>query len=235
MKSTVKEIQERFDADVERFSNLYTGQQSTIDAVLNMELIAEGITRTYPNKIKLLDIGCGAGNYTIKLLTKKKDVAVDLLDLSEPMLTRAVQRINSHGPSAVEAYHGDFRTVNLVDKSYDVIIATSVLHHLREDADWIENFSKIFRLLANGGSLWVFDLVKQNNDQLQDMIYAKLYGQYLASLGGEQYRDKVFNYIEKEDTPRPLIEQLDLLRRVGFKSVDILHKNLSFASFVAYK
>ncbi|MGO1245003.1 class I SAM-dependent methyltransferase [Sphingobacterium sp. JB170] len=235
MKSTVKEIQERFDADVERFSNLYLGQQSTIDSVLNMELIAEGITRTYPKKIKLLDIGCGAGNYTIKLLTKKKDVAVDLLDLSEPMLARAVQRINSHGPTAVKAYHGDFRTVNLPGESYDVIIATSVLHHLREDADWSENFSKIFRLLADGGSLWVFDLVKQNSDELQDLIYSELYGQYLAGLDGEQYREKVFSYIEKEDTPRPLIEQLDLLRRVGFKSVDILHKNLSFASFVAYK
>ncbi|MGO3805322.1 MAG: class I SAM-dependent methyltransferase [Sphingobacterium sp.] len=235
MKSTVKEIQERFDADVERFSNLYLWQQSTIDSVLNMELIAEGITRTYPKKIKLLDIGCGAGNYTIKLLTKKKDVAVDLLDLSEPMLARAVQRINSHGPTAVKAYHGDFRTVNLPGESYDVIIATSVLHHLREDADWSENFSKIFRLLADGGSLWVFDLVKQNSDELQDLIYSELYGQYLAGLDGEQYREKVFSYIEKEDTPRPLIEQLDLLRRVGFKSVDILHKNLSFASFVAYK
>ncbi|MGI6419673.1 MAG: hypothetical protein ACOX1P_28900 [Thermoguttaceae bacterium] len=33
-KSTVDEIRQRFDADVERFSNLETGQSATIDAPL---------------------------------------------------------------------------------------------------------------------------------------------------------------------------------------------------------
>jgi hypothetical protein len=31
MKSTVEEIRRRFDADVERFSNLDTGQSATVD------------------------------------------------------------------------------------------------------------------------------------------------------------------------------------------------------------
>lgn len=235
MKSTIKEIQERFDADVERFSNLDTGQQSTIDSVLNMELVTESIARTYPKKIRLLDIGCGAGNYTVKLLTKKRDVETHLLDLSEPMLNRAVKRVEEQGATEVKAYKGDFRTVKLKENSYDVIIATSVLHHLRDDSDWVNNFSKIYRLLNSGGSLWVFDLIKQNNEELQALIYSELYGRYLINLNGEHYRDKVFEYVEKEDSPRSLVEQLDLARKVGFKSVDILHKNLSFASFVAYK
>ena len=41
MKSKVDEIRQRFDADVERFSNLSTGQSATIDAPLGMGLIAE--------------------------------------------------------------------------------------------------------------------------------------------------------------------------------------------------
>ena len=39
-KSTIDEIRARFDADVERFSNLATGQISTVDAHLAMELIS---------------------------------------------------------------------------------------------------------------------------------------------------------------------------------------------------
>ena len=39
-KSTIDEIRARFDADVERFSNLATGQISTVDAPLAMELIS---------------------------------------------------------------------------------------------------------------------------------------------------------------------------------------------------
>lgn len=38
-KSTVNEIRARFDNDVERFSNLETGQSATIDGPLAMELI----------------------------------------------------------------------------------------------------------------------------------------------------------------------------------------------------
>jgi hypothetical protein len=35
-------------------------------------------------------------------------------------------------------------------------------------------------------------------------------------LKDEAYRDHVFAYVEKEDTPRPLLFQLDLLRQVEF-------------------
>jgi len=41
MKSTVDEIRERFDADVERFSILETGQSATVDAPLAMALVAQ--------------------------------------------------------------------------------------------------------------------------------------------------------------------------------------------------
>ena len=34
-KSTVEEIRQRFDGDVERFSNLETGQSATVDAPLS--------------------------------------------------------------------------------------------------------------------------------------------------------------------------------------------------------
>ena len=63
----------------------------------------------------------------------------------------------------------------------------------------------------------------------------KRYGDYLCSIGGEGYRDKVFAYIDKEDSPRPVTFQLDLLRKVGFNRVELLHKNSCFAAFGAIK
>ena len=44
-KSTVDQIRERFDGELERFSNLETGQSATIDAPLSLALIAEAATR----------------------------------------------------------------------------------------------------------------------------------------------------------------------------------------------
>ena len=69
-KSTVQEIKERFDKDVERFSNLEIGQISTIDAKISLELITEASKRIVPNAVNLLDIGCGGGNYSLMMLSK---------------------------------------------------------------------------------------------------------------------------------------------------------------------
>ncbi|WP_394677239.1 class I SAM-dependent methyltransferase [uncultured Sphingobacterium sp.] len=235
-KATLQEIETRFDNDVERFSNLETGQATTLDAVWNMELITDAIVSLYPNAQNILDIGCGAGNYDVKLLQKlESNPNVSLLDLSQPMLNRAKERVGKLTNGEIQLIKGDFRVAALEENKFDVIIATSVLHHLRDDKDWENAFSKLFRLLRTGGSLWIFDLIEQNNEQLQKLIYREKYGEYLTNLKDEQYRDHVFDYIEHEDTPRSLIYQLNLLTQVGFKNVDVLHKNLCFASYMGFK
>ena len=45
-KSSLKEIEKRFDNEVARFSNLETGQIATIDAPLAMELIAQAAVQS---------------------------------------------------------------------------------------------------------------------------------------------------------------------------------------------
>ena len=55
MKSTVEQIRRRFDNDVERFSNLETGQTATIDAPLVLELITQAAAEVTPHAARLLD------------------------------------------------------------------------------------------------------------------------------------------------------------------------------------
>lgn len=234
-KSSLLEIEERFERDVERFSDLQSGQSATMDAPLAMELITDAAIAATPTITKVLDIGCGAGNNTIKLLRSyKKDFDCDLNDLSKAMLDRAVQRVSQETKGAISTIRGDFRSANLLDGDYDVILAAAVLHHLREVEDWFDAFSRIYRLLRPGGSFWVTDLVTQENPGVHELMWRR-YGDYLTSSGGEDYRRKVFDYIEKEDSPRSATFQMDLMRKVGFKFVDILHKNSCFCAFGAVK
>ncbi|WP_300596393.1 class I SAM-dependent methyltransferase [Niabella sp.] len=235
-KSTLKEIEERFDRDVARFSNLETGQQTTLDAAFNMELITDGIIATHPDLKKILDIGCGAGNYPVKLLSKTTTHPdVTLVDLSQPMLDKAAERVQPHTNGKVTTIKGDFRTAMLEENAYDIIIATATLHHLRDDADWETAFAKFYRLLKPGGSIWIFDLVAEDLPALQHLLFQQHYGNYLISLKDEAYRDHVFAYIEKEDSPRSVRYQASLLQQSGFKTVALLHKHLCFASFAAFK
>jgi len=233
-KSTVEEIRQRFDTDVERFSNLETGQSATIDSPLAMELVAQAATATTPNAKHVLDVGCGAGNYTLRLLQSLSDLDVTLVDLSLPMLERASQRVSAATSGEIITLQGDIRELQWEKSTFDVIVAASVLHHLRGAEEWRAVFTNFFNILRPGGSVWIFDLVDSAIPAVQSLMWRR-YGDYLANLKDEQYRDHVFNYIEKEDTQRPLMFQLDLLREVGFETVDVLHKNSAFAAFGAVK
>lgn len=233
-KSTLAEIEKRFDSDVERFSNLETGQTSTIDAALVMDLITDAAVTTTPDINRVLDIGCGAGNNSLCLLQKAGPFDCDLIDLSEPMLTRAEARLQAVNVGRVRSFQGDFRSIELPAGSYDVVIAAAVLHHLRDDDDWRAAFHKIYTLTAPGGSVWISDLVSHETEPVAQMMWRR-YGAYLTELDDEAYKNKVFAYIEKEDSPRPVTYQLDLLRLVGFERVELLHKNSCFAAFGAVK
>lgn len=234
-KSSTDEIRRRFDTDVERFSHLETGQAATIDAPLVMELITQAAVAATPVINRCLDIGCGAGNNTIKLLREYRgEFDCDLCDLSESMLQKAEERLSVETSGAIRTFHGDFRDVRLPEHGYDVILAAAVLHHLRDDQDWEDTFRKIHSLLRPGGSFWITDLVAHENEHVHELMW-KRYADYLTDLGGREYQQNVFMYIEKEDSPRPVTYQLDLLKKVGFQKTEILHKNSCFAAFGAVK
>ena len=233
-KSTVDEIRERFDHDVERFSNLQTGQSATVDAPLSLELITQAAGRVTPGAAAMLDIGCGAGNYTLKMLERLPGLDVTLVDLSRPMLNRAVERVAPATTGAVTALQGDIRELDLGCARYDLVVAAAVLHHLRADAEWTDVFGRIFAALRPGGSVWISDLVSHDHVDVQALMWAR-YGEYLSGLKDAAYRDHVFAYVAREDSPRSVLYQVDLLRAVGFHDVEILHKNSCFAAFGAIK
>lgn len=235
MKSTVEQIRARFDADVERFSNLETGQTATVDAPLALELIARAAAAATPHARDLLDVGCGAGNYSLRLLdTLPPGLNVTLLDLSRPMLDRAHERVGRAATGTVRAVQADIRELALAPESLDVVTAAAVLHHLRGEEEWHAVFRKLFEALRPGGSLWISDLIVHDSPAVHALMWQR-YGDYLAGLKGPAYRDEVFAYIEAEDTPRSLGFQVDALRRAGFAVVDVLHKNACMAVFGAVK
>ena len=233
-KSTITEIKERFDKDVERFSNLDTGQLSTIDAKVSLELITEASKRIVPHAVNLLDIGCGAGNYTLMMLSKIPDLNCTLVDLSKPMLDKAFERVSQKTKNQVTILQGDIREVELTENHFDIILAGAVLHHLRDDKDWETTFEKLFKLLKPGGCLMISDLITQDTELVTEYTWER-YGDYLEGLGGKTYRQNVFDYIAKEDSPRSMNYQLDLMKQVGFSKVEILHKNMCFGAFGGIK
>lgn len=233
-KSSVEEIRSRFDNDVQRFSNLDTAQQTVIDAQYCLEILTETVRHLTPNAKSSLDIGCGAGNYTLKLLQKLPSLDCTLIDLSLPMLLKAQERVSQETGGTVRILQSDIRDIELPENEYCVAVAGAILHHLREEAEWELVFNKIYRALKPGASFWICDLVSHDIPAIQT-LFENVYAEFLEKLGGNDFKENVFNYIEKEDTPRSVNFQLELLKKVGFREVEVLHKNMCFAAFGAIK
>ena len=195
-----------------------------------MELIAQAAAHSTPHAASLVDVGCGAGNLSLKLREFLPHLNVTLIDLSQPMLTRAAERLAGN----VRAIQGDIRQVPLEPESFDIAVGAAVFHHLRDEHEWRSVFGKVYRSLRPGGSFWISDLICHSTAAVQQLMWLR-YGEYLTGLKGEDYRRHVFEYVEYEDTPRPLLFQVDLLRECGFRDVEILHKNSCFAAFGGLK
>lgn len=233
-KSTIAEIRSRFDQDVERFSNLETGQQATVDAPVVLARVAKAAATHLRSGDSILDLGCGAGNFTIRVLNEVGPLHCHLVDLSRPMLDRAAQRVGEAGAASVTTAQSDLRDLDFPEGSFDIILAAAVLHHLREEAEWVEVYRKLHAWLKPGGRMYVSDLVWFDDVAVQEMMWQQ-YGEYLTRLKGEDYRETVFAYIEKEDSPRPLNFQLELMKSSGFASSEVLHRNGVFAAYYGQK
>jgi tRNA (cmo5U34)-methyltransferase len=233
-KSSNEEIQKRFGAEAQLYTNLETGQVSVMDSPLCLSLVTEAASAATPGARDLLELGCGGGNYSLKLLQQMPNLNVTLVDLTQTMLDLALPRIEPATSGNVTTLLADVRDAELGEGRYDIVLASAVLHHLREDHEWISVFRKVFHSLRPGGSFWIYDIVESPRSELQ-AIHWRRFGDYLTSVGGDAYREDLFGRIRIEDTPRSVPWQLELLKAVGFSEVELLHKNSCFAAFGAVR
>lgn len=235
-KMSVEEIRKKFESDdvVRRFSDLETGQVATVDAALNLEIVAESAGRIVPNAKNVLDIGCGAGNYTLKLLSKLPDLNCTLVDLSAKMLKKSLERIRPKTKGEIVSYQEDIRKINLPVHRFDIVLAAAVLHHLRDEKEWVDVFRKIYDCVSPGGYFVISDLIVHANPTLEKYMWER-FETYVRGRSGPETFEQIRSTIDKEDTPRPVLFQLELLEKVGFKNLDVLHKNGLFATFGGIK
>ncbi len=233
-KSSPEAIRNNFDQQVERFSNLETGQTTAVDSPLCMELVARSAALLNPAATRIMDLGCGGGNYAVKVSSLLPDVDCTLVDLSANMLTKAMERVSENISGFVTTIQGDYREIDLGENFYDVITAGTTLHHLREDQEWESVFLKIYRALKVGGTFWINDIVLSETDEINQMMLEGWIGEMRKHHDEDEVK-MYLNRYESEDTPRTLSYQLELMKQVGFSETIVLHKHFNFAAFGARK
>ena len=110
------------------------------------------------------EIGCGTGNYIVKLAPHVKRLIA--IDASQGMLNKCKDKAEQHNLTNIEYHQGDAQNlIGIPDESVDVVVACQILHHLPVES--ITNYShpeqrfagasrmfhEALRVLKPGGSL----------------------------------------------------------------------------------
>ena len=102
------------------------------------------------------DIGCGPGYLTIELARSAPGLRVTGVDLSNAMLTQAIENTAVAGVAhQVDFRTGDAAALPFPDGTLDLVISTLSLHHWD---DPVRVLNEIARVLRPGGAFLVFDL-----------------------------------------------------------------------------
>jgi len=182
-------------------------------------------------RLRIIDIGCGTGAVSARLLHSHPDIELTCLDMTAEMLELAKERLKGHGVKFVLADIYDFE----LDGPYDMVISSLALHHIVSDHDKKAIYQKIYDALAPGGSFFNADIVLGSNDLVQE-LYMDRWREFMYRSFSKDETDNVrIPRYHKEDSPARLIDHLRWLDEVGFAAVDVIWKHYNFAVYGGWK
>jgi 2-polyprenyl-3-methyl-5-hydroxy-6-metoxy-1,4-benzoquinol methylase len=125
----------------------------------------EGRSRI-PEPADILIAGCGTGRHIAGVRTRHPDDRIVAIDISEASLAYARERCAALGIEGVEFHRLDLHEVAKLGRSFDVVTATGVLHHLPDpEAGW----AALAQVTKPAGAMHV-------------MVYSKLARMRIAAL-----------------------------------------------------
>lgn len=99
--------------------------------------------------MKVLDVGCGTGNFSIKLVRLGCDVLG--IDISREMLAVAGEKARMEG-FKVDFRYMDVNAMEFADESFDAVISMAALEFMKDHSRALD---EMFRVLKRGGNLLI--------------------------------------------------------------------------------
>ena len=82
----------------------------------------------------VLIAGCGTGHEAVLTSVQMPNAAIDAIDLSKNSLSYAIRKSQSHKLKNIRFLQGDILDLKVLDKFYDLIFSSGVLHHMENPA-----------------------------------------------------------------------------------------------------
>ena len=178
----------------------------------------------------LCDIGCSTGNLLLELSQNLSDVSLFGIDNSSSMLDIARSKARAYGVK-IEFIESDILDF---DFTFDVVISNYTLQFIRPINR--ENLlSKIYNSLPQNGIFILSEKLISHNKWL-DKELIDIYHNFKKDQGYSNTEiSKKREALENILIPYTQEENISLLKKVGFSSVEMIFRFANFATFIAIK
>ena len=177
-----------------------------------------------------LDSGCGTGTLAVNTLKKFPDVRFTLCDPSENMLEQAKAKLQDQNVRFLNVSSDKLE----FNDEFDVVTAIQS-HHYLDEAGRELAVKNCYKGLREGGVFMTFENIRMATDE-SDAIALRRWTRFLEE--NDNSPDDVRMHIERrgvEVFPITIEKHIDLLKKTGFRSVNILWSSYLQAGFWAIK
>lgn len=180
--------------------------------------ITDVVNTYYKNKpLDWLDVGCGTGKMAEIAFRKTLIKKFVFCDHSSKMLDIAKKRLNF--PNA-EFIISDVQNINFQNE-FDVVTAVQVNHYLKSN-ERICAIKKCYEALKSDGLFISFENFAPSG-KMSERLYLKRWKKYQISMGksSEEAEDHIDRY-KKDYYPISVSEHLEILKKCGFKEIELM-------------
>ncbi|MBH8572527.1 methyltransferase domain-containing protein [Nostocaceae cyanobacterium CENA369] len=203
----------------------------------------EVITRCLPSTSRrILELGCGTGEVSLKILNRCPDAQVIALDYSPRMLQFAQAKITAAGYQqrwiGIQADFGDWANNPQeldISSEFDACVSSLAIHHLQDEMK-LKLFQRIAASLSQDGCFWNADPVLPESPALAE-VYKSAREEWAAQQGTNliEIRAKLGTSSTQghsnQDQLASLNAHLQMLATAGFKIVAVPWKYYGLAVF----
>ena len=176
-----------------------------------------------PKSVKILDLGCGTGLELDEIFPLFPELEVTGIDLSADMLARLKKK---HPDRTLRLICGDYFREDLGEKEFDCALSFQTMHHFTKDKK-LSLYRKIHTSLKSSAVYIECDYMVEKQQE-EDFWFAE--NERLRKENGIT-DDGYYHY----DTPCTVENQMELLRKAGFRRVTKVFRMENTTMLVAEK
>lgn len=182
--------------------------------------------------INILELGAGTGMLTETILYSYPNAKITGIDLTDEMLSQAKRKLKRF-KNRVVLKTGNFSSTPF-GNNFNAVVSSLSIHHLTPDGKK-KLYKKIYKSIKKGGIFINADMVKSKSEYIQKLYMKEWEGFMRAGKVNEESIKRRLQGVKKVDIYDAFEDQLDWLKRAGFKNVDVFWKYWNFAVFGGFK